>query len=173
VLRVGQELRIPVRSSVAPGREPYVVQRGDTLSSLSRSWNCSVADIRRANGLTGDELLVGQRLAMPTQAVVPLPAQAAGGETYAVRRGDTLSSIATSCGTSVRELCNLNGIAEPNRIREGQVLRLPAGKSAKAPPQRREVAKVTPPPLATPKTLPSDDDLLGLFDEADLFSNYN
>jgi LysM repeat protein len=104
---------------------------------------------------------------------MPAASGAVGGETYTVRRGDTLSSVATACGASVRELCSLNGIAEPNRIREGQVLRLPAGKAVKALPPKKEAAKVVPPPASTPQPLSTDDDLLGLFDEADLFSNYN
>ncbi|MDR3117471.1 MAG: LysM peptidoglycan-binding domain-containing protein [Puniceicoccales bacterium] len=177
ILRVGQELRIPVRPTLPQGREPHTVQRGETLSSLSRSWGCSVADIRQANDLVGDGLYVGQRLMVPAQATVTAAAAArgSGGASYTVRRGDTLSSIAGACGTSVRELCSLNAIAEPNRIREGQILILPAGKVAPATPTpaRKEVSRAAPAPVPAPRSPASDDDLLGLFDEADLFSNYN
>lgn len=44
---------------------------------------------------------------------------------HTVRRGDTLSRIATRYGSSVSELVALNGLRSRHRIRAGQVLRLP------------------------------------------------
>jgi murein DD-endopeptidase MepM/ murein hydrolase activator NlpD len=44
---------------------------------------------------------------------------------YQVRRGDTLSSIAARYHTSVAQLAQQNGIANPNLIRAGQQLRMP------------------------------------------------
>ena len=49
---------------------------------------------------------------------------------YTVRRGDTLSSIALRQKRSVQALAQANGITDPNRIFEGQVLTLPDGTSA-------------------------------------------
>ena len=49
-----------------------------------------------------------------------------GGVTYEVRRGDTLSAIAREYSTTVRELAALNGIASPDRIFAGQLLRIPS-----------------------------------------------
>lgn len=46
---------------------------------------------------------------------------------YDVRRGDTLSSIASHYGTSVRALASVNHIANPNRIYVGERLRLSGG----------------------------------------------
>jgi len=45
--------------------------------------------------------------------------------THRVRRGDTLSGIAARYGTSVHQLASLNKLRSRNRIRIGQVLRLP------------------------------------------------
>jgi lipoprotein NlpD len=50
----------------------------------------------------------------------------ARGDSYTVRRGDTLYSIALDNGLDYRELALWNGIADPNVIREGQVLQLKA-----------------------------------------------
>lgn len=44
--------------------------------------------------------------------------------TYIVVKGDTLSGIAKKFITSVNDLVSLNGIADPNKIRAGQVLRV-------------------------------------------------
>lgn len=47
--------------------------------------------------------------------------------TYRIQPGDTLSGIAARYGTTVAMLAQLNGIANPNRIYAGQVIRIPAG----------------------------------------------
>jgi FOG: LysM repeat len=47
------------------------------------------------------------------------------GATYRVKSGDTLSAIAARFGTTTRVLIGLNGIADPSRIKIGQILKLP------------------------------------------------
>lgn len=47
----------------------------------------------------------------------------AGVDYYKVRKGDSLSRIATKTGVSVRQLCKLNGITTKTTLRIGQVLR--------------------------------------------------
>lgn len=47
--------------------------------------------------------------------------------TYRVRPGDTLSGIAGRYGTTAAVLAQLNGIANPNLIYAGQVIRIPVG----------------------------------------------
>jgi len=54
-----------------------------------------------------------------TKTQTPKPA------TYKVKRGDTLSGIATHFGTTVKVLSELNGITDPSKLRIGQVLDLP------------------------------------------------
>lgn len=57
-------------------------------------------------------------------SVSSAPIQAPATSTYTVQSGDTLSSIAARFGTSYQTLANLNGIANPNLIYVGQVLRV-------------------------------------------------
>ena len=57
-------------------------------------------------------------------SVSSAPIQAPAANTYTVRSGDTLSSIASRFGTSYQALASLNGIANPNLIYVGQVLRV-------------------------------------------------
>ncbi|MDI6775150.1 MAG: LysM peptidoglycan-binding domain-containing protein [Verrucomicrobiota bacterium] len=53
----------------------------------------------------------------------PLPVET---KSYVVKKGDTLSAIAARYGVCVAELVELNGLANPNKIREGKTIRLPA-----------------------------------------------
>jgi LysM repeat protein len=62
--------------------------------------------------------------ATPSPPPTPPPATPAP-RTYEVQPGDTLSGIAARFGTTVQELAELNGIANPSLIFPGQVLTLP------------------------------------------------
>lgn len=53
--------------------------------------------------------------------------------TYTVKAGDTLSGIAARFGTTYQHLASINGIANPNVINVGQVLKVPSGGSTQAP----------------------------------------
>lgn len=57
-------------------------------------------------------------------SVSSAPIQAPVANTYTVRAGDTLSSIAAKFGTSYQALASLNGLSSPNLIYVGQVLRV-------------------------------------------------
>jgi LysM repeat protein len=59
--------------------------------------------------------------ASPTASAAP----STSGATYKVKSGDTLSAIAARFGTTTRVLVQLNGIADPSRIRIGQIIKLP------------------------------------------------
>ena len=45
-------------------------------------------------------------------------------KTYTVKKGDTLSGIAAKFGTTYQEIARKNGIANPNKIYPGQVLKI-------------------------------------------------
>ncbi len=51
-------------------------------------------------------------------------------QTYTVASGDSLSKIANRFGVTPREIAQLNGIKDPNKIRVGQSLKLPSYASA-------------------------------------------
>jgi len=72
-IRIGQILRIPVRSaryasyrkSKKAKTRTYVVKRGDTLWEIARRYNVSVSKLRRVNKLSSNCLFIGQILTIP------------------------------------------------------------------------------------------------------------
>lgn len=62
----------------------------------------------------------------PAAKGVPATPQAARADTYVVKRGDTLYSIALEHGADFRELSRWNKIEDPSKIRVGQELRVRA-----------------------------------------------
>ncbi len=72
-IRVGQVLKIPVRSYYAKTRKKkktrikrYIVKRGDTLWEIARRFNVSVSALRRINRLGSNCLYIGQVLRIPS-----------------------------------------------------------------------------------------------------------
>jgi LysM repeat protein len=62
----------------------------------------------------------------PSASSTPTPSTSpSSGKTYTVKSGDTLTKIASRFGTTLKILMDLNSITDPNRLRIGQVLKLP------------------------------------------------
>jgi membrane-bound lytic murein transglycosylase D len=85
--------------------------------------------------------------------------QGGGSSTYVVRKGDTLSKIASRHGLSTQRLASLNGIRRYNNIRVGQRLKLP-GTTRMAPmgpdaPAPKETVIAAAPPAPAPKPAPA------------------
>lgn len=43
----------------------HVVQKGETLTAIAKEYGVTVADLKKANSLTGDDIRVGQKLTIP------------------------------------------------------------------------------------------------------------
>ena len=152
-----------------PGAEPapvastpaktYAVQKGDSFYTIARKHGITVDELTAANNLSKSaSIRPGQKLVIPTKAGVSAPtahgvkasgpsaAPVAGGSTYTVRSGDTLSKIAARHRTTAGALRTLNGISG-DHLRIGQVLQLP-GNGATAP-----APSLPPPASAQPTTV--------------------
>jgi LysM repeat protein len=101
----------------------HVVQRGETLYSIARSYGVNMWAIARANGIANPNYIyTGQRLVIPTGGA---GGAARTGTSHVVRRGQTLYSIARSYGVNMWTIARANGIANPNYIYAGQRLVIP------------------------------------------------
>ena len=94
----------------------YVVKKGDTLYGISKMYNVSVDDIKKYNGLTSNDLSIGKVLKIPNTLNVY--------DSYTVKRGDTLYSIARKYNTTVDNLRRLNNLNNDS-LSIGQVILLP------------------------------------------------
>ncbi len=89
-------LAIPFQARAAE----YVVQAGDTLSSIAQRNHVSLLALARANGIANINLVqIGRVL------LIPVPEQTTW---YRIRWGDTLSGIAARYGTTVSAIRSMN-----------------------------------------------------------------
>lgn len=131
----------------------YVVQPGDSLSSIAVRYNVSLSELATINGFYDvHRVFVGQVLRLPAQLppgysqppvtsppaspvvtppivtppIVQVPlGNIVGYRTYIVRQGDNLSKIALRFGSSVQAIMAYNGLANANYIFSGQRLTIP------------------------------------------------
>jgi LysM repeat protein len=98
----------------------YRVRSGDTVSQIAKRFGVSVSKIARLNHLGPTSLIrVGQTLRLTG----PSPKKAEV-ESYRVKAGDNLSSIAKRHGLTLQELTAVNRISSSTIIFPGQVLRV-------------------------------------------------
>ncbi len=102
----------------------HTVRSGETLRGIAAAHNTTVAALAAANRLADPDLiLVGQVLDL---AGGGRTANAAATTTYRVRSGDTLGTIASRHGSTIAAIVQANRLTNPNLIRIGQELAIPA-----------------------------------------------
>jgi len=124
---LGASLTVPGSGGAAASGGTVTVRPGDSLSAIAARSGVSAASLAAVNGIRDpNRIVAGTRLRLPGGSTAV--ASVSGGS-VTVRAGDTLSAIAARAGTSVTALASLNGLANPNAIHAGQVLRVPGGTS--------------------------------------------
>ncbi len=139
----GTVLRLPgvgpadAAASVADGApKTVVVVLGDDLTQIAARNHTTVAALVAANGITDpNQVVAGTVLRLPGPNPPPVTAQTAAQgapRTVVVRLGDDLTQIAARNQTTVAALVAANGIANPNQVVAGTLLRLPGSTMALA-----------------------------------------
>lgn len=111
----------------------YVVQPGDSLGMIAQSFGVGLHHLARFNDIANPNIIfVGQRIQIPDCGGQPPIAEPPPVDhyppvlqSYTVQRGDTLSGIAAAFGVSMYDLAYCNGIANPDFVYVGQVLKIP------------------------------------------------
>ena len=116
----------------------YKVDKGDTLYSISRKYQITVAELRAANNLSENDVLkAGQKLIIPEADIGTAAALSTSKEVsakpaatqvktteYTVQKGDTLYRIAKNNGMTVAELLSINNMDSTVVIKVGQKLKI-------------------------------------------------
>jgi len=96
----------------------HVVRAGETLDSIAAAFHARANDIASTNSMTvGDGVDGGDELVIPVASAVA----SAGPQRYALRRGDTLITVADRFGVSVEELRRWNHLSS-NVVKPGSSL---------------------------------------------------
>jgi LysM repeat protein len=154
----------PTPPSLPAVPQDYAIVQGDTFSALAKKFGVTTKALLEANpGVEPTKLQVGQKIHVPAPVAAATPAPtsatttpdtAEGEQSYTVKSGDTLSSIAKQFGVRVRAIRSANSLTT-DRIIVGQKLKIPA-KTATLP-----AATATNPPsdassaTSTPSTTPA------------------
>ena len=111
-LSVGQQIKIPESKSIITPSEDevinegsvYVVQKGDTLYSISKKFNVTIDDIKNNNSLISDILSIGMNLLIPNSGSL--------GDiiVHKVISGDSLWSLANKYNTTIDDIKKLNNL---------------------------------------------------------------
>jgi len=123
----------PPEVATAPAREPghgkaantHPVRNGDSLWTIARRYDLTVAQLAAANGLSARSTLrVGQQLRVPAPAVTAkqVADQVRRTVRYRVRSGDSLWTISRQFKVSVQQLVAWNGLNRKQQLQPGQEL---------------------------------------------------
>ena len=114
-----------------PTTQEYIIQKGDTYSTIAPKFNVTVKALQTANPTVDPaKLQIGKKIVIPAPVAAASPGappvvDTLTGETiYTVKSGDTLGQIATQFRTSVKAIQTANGLTD-TRIKVGQKLKIP------------------------------------------------
>ena len=133
---VGQVLVIPSGSGTGSTAATvvHVVAPGETLSAIAHRYGASISALASANGISDPDLVrIGARLQVPAGSGGS-GGSAAATRSHTVASGETLAGIARRYGVTVGALVAANRISNPNLIRIGQALTVPAATSTPGAP---------------------------------------
>lgn len=112
VLMIGQILKIPQSQE-----NLYTVKIGDSLWSIAEEYKTTVSELQKVNNLSSTSLKIGQKLILPKPLLSPTTEE----NTYIVKSGDSLYSIAQQFSTTTNFLIKRNEL-QNNLLMIGQKL---------------------------------------------------
>ena len=128
-LQIGQVLLIPhsrdnidylsntLNTEVQP--DYHLVRQGDSLWTIARKYNTSIKRLRERNKLSSNTLRIGDRLVVGSRAK-EVTAKNLRKLSYRVRRGDSLSLIASKFDIAIRDITRWNKIRRSDLLQPGQ-----------------------------------------------------
>lgn len=122
------ELQAAKKQQIAENTVPvHTVKSGETLFSIAKANNTTVAELKKLNDLSNGKIRLGQELKLSQAEVAPTTIAAnkveANPISYKVKRGETLSSISKKYNITEEELKASNNL-KSNTLRSGQNLQI-------------------------------------------------
>ncbi|OUE21970.1 Muramidase-2 precursor [Clavibacter michiganensis] len=135
--RVAAPTAAPAAAPMVAAPSTYVVEQGDTVSSIAGRFGLSTASVLAQNGLGWrTTIFPGQTLTLGGSGT-STPAQAAAstgsGASYTVVLGDTVTGIAGKHGVSTSAVLQANGLQATSTIFPGNRLTIPGSGTSAAP----------------------------------------
>ena len=145
----------------------HVVERGETIYSISRFYRIGAEELMRANGITDpSRLQAGGRLTIPSSASADIPVSAITASSssqnssamqystqiltdYQVVKGDTLFGIARKYSITLQDLLDINKFSANHVIKAGDIIKVPGQNTAQNSPAAG-VPAVSGPATAAP-----------------------
>lgn len=125
----------PTETPTPAGPTTYIVEAGDTLSSIAEQFGVEVLLLMSVNGITtADQIFVGQTLLippagseLPTETPIPLTLVPGSRIEYVVKPGDNLVLIASRFNSTAEAIAALNNMKVTDVLFVGRVLIVPVG----------------------------------------------
>ncbi len=123
-LQIGQVLKITSTSGTNPDSMiNYTVKKGDSLYGIARVYKTTVQEIQKLNNLKSNTLSIGQVLKIPENYADDPSGDLPSFINYAVKKGDSLYSIAKKYGITTDTIIKDNGLKN-NLLSIGQNLKI-------------------------------------------------
>lgn len=121
-----------LNSVVSTGYKTHVIRKGDNLSKICRRYNINKTTLLKINNLRSNILIAGSHLRIPYSTTRYRLLKAGNNGNIAsndlilhtIKRGETISKIASSYNVPANLLVSWNGLKSVHKIREGQQLAL-------------------------------------------------
>ncbi|MEE9514313.1 MAG: LysM peptidoglycan-binding domain-containing protein [Anaerolineales bacterium] len=131
----------PTFTPTPSGPITYIVEPGDTLSSIAEQFGVEVVLLMALNDITDpNQLFVNTEIIIPeSEAQLPtktaLPENLFPGQKieYLIQPGDTLETIAAQFNSTAEAIAELNEIEDPNSIGVGQTILVPVDIATPTP----------------------------------------
>jgi LysM repeat protein len=147
---------LPSDTPTPQGPKTYIVEPGDTLSSIADQFGVDILLLISVNNITdpgainaGEELIIPEEgTVLPTATELPETLVPGSKIEYFVQPGDTLESIAAKYNSTAEKIAELNNMKVTDVLFVGRVLEVPVNIVTRTP------TSTVNPSTATPTFLP-------------------
>ena len=132
---------LPSETPTPEGPKTYIVEPGDTLSSIADQFDVDILLLISVNNISdpsainaGQELIIPQAGAvLPTTTALPQTLVPGSRIEYVVQPGDSLESIASEFNSTAKKIAELNNIKVTDVLFVGKILIVPVNIVTRTP----------------------------------------